>query len=95
MLIPRFSIRWLLAMTTACAVFFAIVASAVRGQIWAVAISVSVASLAVAFLLYAIFFLFAWWVSLIVDAARPTALPRSPFADASMPPQLVPPDDQE
>ena len=95
MLIPRYSIRWLLAATTVCAAFFAIVAAAVRGHIWAVAVSVSVASLAVAFLLYAIFFLFAWWASLVVDAMRPSALPRSPFADASMPPQLVPPDDQE
>ena len=47
MLIPQFSIRSLLIVTTISAVFFSIVGMAVRGSTWAMGVSAGVVSLAV------------------------------------------------
>ena len=53
MLIPRFTIRWLLLLMTVSSFFFFILSFAVRGQAWAIAVSLSVGSLLLAFLCYA------------------------------------------
>ena len=95
MLLPRFSIRWLLVLTTAFGVFFTILSIAVRGQAWAIAISVAIASLGVFMLIYAGVFVASWWISLAVEAYRPSRGPTNPFAEAKPPPQLISPEDPE
>ena len=53
-LIPRFTIRGLLLLMTVSSFFFLILTFAVRGRVWAIAVSVGVASLLLAFLGYAV-----------------------------------------
>lgn len=93
MLIPRFSIRWLLGLTTASGVFFYLVMLATRGQAWAIAISVAVASLlATAFLQITVFGL-AWLVTSWLQRFRRSTGRTSPFASAGPPEQVIPPVD--
>jgi len=63
MLIPQFSIRVLLAVTTACAVVFSIVGLAVRGSAWATAVSVGIGSLAILVLVSGVLFAVVWLFS--------------------------------
>ena len=95
MLIPRFTIRWLLMLTTVSAVFFLIVTCAVRGDAWAVSVSLGVVSLAVAFLVYGAFFGFAWLVASVVSVFREGPSRKTPFATAEPPPQIIPPEQPE
>ena len=60
MLIPQFSVRWLLGVTTACAVVFSIVALAVRGSAWAAAVSVGIGSLVILVLVHGLLFAVVW-----------------------------------
>lgn len=60
MLIPRFTIRALLVVTTICAVFFLLVGTAFRGQDWAWGIAFGVLSLGVAGLVHAACFGMVW-----------------------------------
>ena len=84
MLIPQFSIRWLLGLTTACAGFSAIVALAVRGSPWAIAVTVAGASLAGLMLLGALLFGMIWVYSVVALRRQGTRTTRveSPFAEA-------------
>lgn len=92
MLIPRFTIRWLLLLTTICAVVFFIVGFAVRGESWAIAISTSVVSLAFAFFLYGLFFVAAFILATLFGIAkRSQPVGGTPFATAEPPPQVIPP----
>jgi hypothetical protein len=62
MLIPRFSIRWLLGLTTLCAGVSLVLSYATRGQSWAIGILVGLSSLLVVALLYVAAFGIAWFV---------------------------------
>jgi amino acid transporter len=95
MLIPRFSIRWLLVGTTVCAVFFLIVSLGVRGYLWAAAVSIAVGSLLLVALLQMLFFIVVWSYARLVDVVRPAKQHRSPFAPFTPPPQLIAPEDPE
>jgi hypothetical protein len=95
MLIPRFTIRWLLSLTTVSAVFFLIVTCAVQGDAWAVAVSLGVASLAIAFLVYGVLFGVAWLIASAVGVFRAAPSGRTPFATTEPPPQIVPPGEPE
>jgi hypothetical protein len=95
MLIPRFTIRWLLSLTTVAGVFFLVVHLALRGQSWAIAVSVTVASLALAFFLYAVFFAVAYTAVSIQGVFRGLPMDASPFATAEPPPQWVPPQEPD
>jgi hypothetical protein len=88
MLIPQFSIRWVLALTAVCAVFSLILAAAVHGSPWAIAISIAVASLAVTLAFHGAVFFGVWLFSLIVPDRRQTAAgtARSPFAHSTASP---------
>ncbi|HUY31985.1 MAG TPA: hypothetical protein VMV69_04330 [Pirellulales bacterium] len=70
MLIPQFSLRWVLAVTAACAVFSLILASALRGSPWAIALSVGVASLVVMLAFHGAVFFGVWLFSLLVPDRR-------------------------
>ena len=92
MLIPRFSLRWLLTVTTVSGVLALILAQAVRGSAWAVGICWTLAALAVNFLLFLGVFLVAWGVlrASLMWRVKKTA---SPFATDAPPPQLMAPPD--
>jgi len=63
-LIPQFSIRWLLAVTAVCAVIFSIVGLGVRGSAWAAAVSIGIGSLVILMLIYGLLFAVVWVFSL-------------------------------
>jgi hypothetical protein len=67
MVIPQFSIRWLLAVTAVCAVVFSVFGLAVRGQLWAVGVSAAVLSLVVAMFVYAALFTGVWVFSAVIS----------------------------
>ena len=60
MLLPRFSIRTVLAITTVAAIYFVFAGLGVRGHAWAAAIAIGAGSLAVVALVHAGFFGFIW-----------------------------------
>lgn len=95
MLIPRFSLRWLLAVTSASGVFFLVVAQAARGSAWARGICVAALYLVVCLL----FYVAAWGVAMILAKTRGTQseplVVTTPFATAEPPAQIIPPEDPE
>jgi hypothetical protein len=95
MLIPRFTVRWLFLLMTVCSVFFLIVASAVRGQLWAIALSVAITSAVVAFLCYGVFFGLAYVLASLFGLVRSRPGGGTPFATAAPPPQIIPPEEPE
>ena len=85
MLIPQFSIRWLLTLTAVSAVIFSIFGLAVRGSAWAAAVSIGIGSLVILALVYALLFGVVWVFSVIMSSlgrGRTGAAP-SPFRQES------------
>jgi len=81
MLIPQFSLRWLLGLVAVCAVVFSIFGLAVRGHGWAGALSIAILGLVAAVLAYAVLFCLVWLYSLAMRAGgRKKAWGRSPFS---------------
>ena len=82
MLIPQFSIRWLLALTAFCAVVFSFFGLAARGNPWAGGLSIALVSLLVLLLAHAFCFWLVWVFSVIRLRLgdRPGASGRPPFA---------------
>ena len=75
MLIPQYTIRWLLGLTTVCAVIFSIFAVAMRGSFLAAGVSMAIIALVVVILVHMVFFGLVWVFSAIfsrrsVNAAR-------------------------
>lgn len=91
MLIPRFSIRWVLLLTTFCAVLFIVMAQAVRGRTWAMAITGAVAFVGFTFILYAASFLSAYALAQGTRTLNPPEKSQNPFIrEGAYPPQMVP-----
>ncbi len=91
MLIPRFSIRWILAFTVACAVVSFIVAHSIDGNHWAMAVTAALAVIVGCFLLFAVTFLMAYGLTRFTRFVQPPEGPKSPFASQDqLPRQLVP-----
>lgn len=63
MLIPRFSIRWLLGLTTFSACVSLVLSYAVRAQPWAIGVVAGLWVLVVTFLFFAAAFLVAWFIT--------------------------------
>jgi hypothetical protein len=63
MLIPRFSIRWLLGLTTFSAGVSLVLSYAVKGQAWAVGVIAGLWALVTTFLFFAAAFLVAWFIT--------------------------------
>ncbi|MBC8356007.1 MAG: hypothetical protein H8E66_28860 [Planctomycetes bacterium] len=96
MLIPRFSLRQLLAITTVSSLFCYIIAMATRGHQWAIAITLAISSLLLTLVIHAIIFSVAWLLTLFGGSFSKQRVAVSPFANATPPPQLVtPPEDNE
>jgi hypothetical protein len=84
MLIPQFTIRWLMAVTAVCAVIFSIVAMGIRGHTWAACLSVAMAAAVILSLTYAGLFGLVWLFSLVAGVFGRRE--RSPFKpEAAMP----------
>lgn len=101
MLIPRFTIRRLLAITTICGMFAWVHAIAynpnveLQDKVWAVAISIALTSLGLAFICYAIFFGFAYILATLFGIVREKPVGGTPFASEQPPPQIIPPQEPE
>ncbi len=95
MLIPRFSLRWLLAVTTASGLFFLIVAQAARGKHWAQGICLAALYLVACAAVYVL----AWCAAIFFAKARrmrtEVLVVSTPFATAEPPAQIIPPEDPE
>jgi len=90
MLLPRFSMRLLLAITTGFAVIFLVTKFAVNGAPWAQAIVTAIISLAILFAIFAMLFAAAFLVARGTRIRRRVAV-ESPFATDKLPPQIIPP----
>lgn len=82
MLIPRYSIRWVLGGTIAAGIFFVVVRKATEGSGWAFGIAAGLAGLAVFLAVYAWLFFLIWLISHVFRAIGRGRAPdgRSPFA---------------
>jgi len=80
MLIPRYSIRWLLGLTTFSAVVSLVLSYAVRGHAWAIGVTSGLWTLVVVAVLFVVAFLFAWLVDQVAAGLRARRGPGgSPF----------------
>ena len=95
MLLPKFTIRSLLAVMTGSSLLCLVAMFAVRGQYWAIAITVPVLALALTFLIYGLVFAGAFLLASTLRLLRPSPSRTSPFATQAPPPQLVPPEEPE
>jgi hypothetical protein len=81
MLIPQFSIRTLLALTTVAAVISLVLQQAFVGALWAQCAGWTFVFIGILFAAYAGLFLLAWGLGQITGTIRPTYTPvASPFA---------------
>jgi hypothetical protein len=95
MLIPRFTLRLLLAVTTASGVFFFVVMQATRSHAWAIAITAAVAGLLATLVFHALWFLVAWLLTICWQLVCRRPATHSPFATAGPPSQIIPPVEPE
>ena len=86
MLIPRFSLRWLLSVTTASGLFFLIVAQAVRGEHWAQGLCLAALYLVACFVLYVL----AWSAAIMFAKARERSGPNVKSCRLPSPPRNRP-----
>ena len=90
-LIPRFSLRWMLGLMAGCSVVSLLFSFGLRGVPWAAGLSLAIILICGCFLTYALFFAAAYGVGRVLRASVPSP-PRSPFAsDQTPPPQQVVP----
>jgi hypothetical protein len=71
MLLPRFTLRAILAVTTVAAVFFLLVGTGYRGQQWAWGVAIGVLSLVVVAFVHAAYFGIVWCFARVA-ARRPS-----------------------
>ncbi len=90
--LPRFSFRFLFAITFACALIGAMVQAAYGGYIIAISLLVLLGSVLSFFALGFLVFLLLWIIA-VLRPPNDVAEPGSPFADGQLPPQILPPTD--
>jgi len=83
MLIPRFSIRWLLGLTTLSAAVSLVLSYAVRGHAWAIGITAGLWTFVAVGLLFITAFLCAWLIDQTFAASRARPSGSSPFGPQS------------
>jgi hypothetical protein len=109
MLIPRFTMRHLLGFMAIGAVCFAILSAALRGldgqaeteeleraenpAYMAAGVSVAIFAASASMATFAGLFLTAWVAAQLTSAVRPSTKPKSPFAQHTPAPQLLPPEE--
>jgi hypothetical protein len=83
MLVPQFSLRWILALTAVCGVVSLVGAAALRGTPWAAAVVISIGALGLILAVHGLMFFLIWLLSLLTPASRSAATGQSPFARTS------------
>ena len=79
MLMPKFSLRWLLLLTAVCAGLSLIIAAAVKGHAWALAISFGFAAAWLTLAVHWIFFGLSWLIAVLaIRGRRPPQAPATP-----------------
>lgn len=73
MLFPRYSLRTTLIAVSTCAVFFLVLGQAVRGEPWAIVVSVAVVSLAITLLVHAALYIVAASLTRLIAAEQTPA----------------------
>ncbi len=94
MLIPRFTIRWLLIVTAIAAVFALVLReAALRAEPWAIGLCTTLGGSALVFFLFMLFWSLAWlWDQTLGQAFKAVPPPGgNPFSSAGPPRQQVPP----
>lgn len=89
MLIPRFSLRWLMLALAGASLLAFTARQAVFGQSWALAVMVTVLTLVFMFVVYIVVFSAAWLVATLVGLRKRGPKPGSPFAFSQPPPQVI------
>jgi len=84
MLIPRYSIRWLLGLTTFSAGVSLVLAHAVRGQAWAIGTAAGLWTLVVVAIFFIVAFLCAWLIDQVFTRRAGPSAGVSPFAGLPM-----------
>jgi hypothetical protein len=87
MIIPRFTLRWLLALLTVCGLLSFVLAYAVRGESWAIGAVVGLCALGLMVALHAAAFSCAWLLTQFTSSVSggrgaKTAGGQSPFASS-------------
>jgi hypothetical protein len=90
MLIPQYTIRWLLGLMTVWAVVFSIFAMALRGSRPAMAVSAGILMLVTAFLVYVGLFVLAWMISALTYERSPATAPADQEPSQSSEPPVEP-----
>jgi len=87
MLIPQFTIRWMLVLTAVCALVFSAFGLAYQGTAWAIGVSVSVVVGVLMMLIYAAVFGVLWLIGEMTGSARRPETGRggSPFQPGVVP----------
>ena len=91
-MLPRFTIRRLLAVVTGCAILFTIAGTAMRGQFWAIAFLIAFGAVVAGFLVYAAVFAVVWMFAEFAAVIQGRPKGTSPFADSRPPPQFIRPE---
>jgi uncharacterized oligopeptide transporter (OPT) family protein len=89
MLIPRYSLRWMLGVTACCALISTVLSFALRGQPWALGLSLALGVLIGCFLVYGVVFVVAYQLANLLRVSRRAPLTGSPFASENQPPPQV------
>src|SRR5881275_2651546 len=79
MLIPRYSLRWLLGLTTVSAGISLVLSYAVRGQAWAIGITAGLWVFVAVAVLFIAAFLCAWLIDQFAASRPASRRGRSPF----------------
>lgn len=91
MLLPRFSIRWVLLLTVVVAVLLLIVRQANQGELWAMAFTSGLLLLVGSFLFYGAVFALVYAIAWLMRLAYPPEEAENPFVvEGQYPPQAVP-----
>jgi hypothetical protein len=88
MLIPQYSLRWLLGVMTGSAVVFSIFAMGLRGNLWAAGGSVAILAVVVAALVHVGLFVLVWFAGLVLRIVLPSMWKR-PASDIDAPVSAV------
>jgi hypothetical protein len=85
MLLPRFTIRTLLAILTASAVVFVMVGTAFRGQYWAWGVTIGIISCIITALSHSAWFAMVWFFARVPEmrAGLSAATPAAPLVPTS------------
>ncbi len=79
MLIPRYSLRWLLGLTTVSAGISLVLSYAVRGHAWAIGITAGLWTFVAVAVLFVTAFLCAWLIDRVGSTTKTGGAGRSPF----------------